>query len=575
MKDNIFYFQQELSHLYAEREKFVKKFPKLAPFLAYDSKDPDIERMIENFAILTARIHQEMDQNIPHIAESLINIVAPNYTNALPSFCLQEFSFDKDNKETKVFIPKGSSVKSIPIGKCICEFKTVYDIYLYPLVINDILLGSDRQYYTMDLKFEVDRKDLTIKDLNLDKIHLYLGDDIYTSSTLLLYIHLYLKELKLVCLDTKETFYLNPHNIKPMGLNSQESMLSYNDLGFEAFSLLREYFFLPEKFNFVIIEGLDVLENCKGKCFELEFKFSKALPKNCIFRKEMFSLSMTPIVNIFEKSAEPLINKHDKDSYRIFIDRMQLESYEIIQVKQVKAHNSNGERRILKNYDSFERFGFLQEEKEEFYSISNRTNSKGETYKEIEFFSKTSYEETITIDTICCNKNLPSKLKIGDINSCDVKSVKTKNVKTPSIMREVLVNGNLLWKLVSMLSFSYKTMLDKTSFLSVLESYSFVNDAENNEVIKLFKKAIVDIKGRDTYLVDGIVTKRGIITTISIKDSEFYSLGLGEIYRFGLVMSRFFASFASVNSFCEVEVKCLDSNETLHYPASFGKKDLI
>ena len=55
-------------------------------------------------------------------------------------------------------------------------------------------------------------------------------------------------------------------------------------------------------------------------------------------------------------------------------------------------------------------------------------------------------------------------------------------------MREVLVNGNLLWKLVSMLSFSYKTMLDKTSFLSVLASYSFVNDAENIEVIKLFKK---------------------------------------------------------------------------------------
>ena len=85
----------------------------------------------------------------------------------------------------------------------------------------------------------------------------------------------------------------------------------------------------------------------------------------------------------------------------------------------------------------------------------------------------------------------------------------------------------------------------------------------------------MDIKGRDTYLVDGIVTKRGIITTISIKDSEFYSLGLGEIYRFWLVRSRFFASFASVNSFCEIEVKCLDSNETLHYPASFGKKDLI
>ncbi|EAH8813649.1 type VI secretion system baseplate subunit TssF, partial [Campylobacter coli] len=65
MKDNIFYYQKELEYLYEKREYFIKNYPKLTPFLAYDSKDPDIERIIENLAILSSKIHQELDENIP------------------------------------------------------------------------------------------------------------------------------------------------------------------------------------------------------------------------------------------------------------------------------------------------------------------------------------------------------------------------------------------------------------------------------------------------------------------------------------------------------------------------------
>ena len=86
--EDVFFYQKEIAHLYKTRECFTKKFPKLAPFLATDSKDPDIERIIENLAVLTAKIHQEMEHNIPYIAESLLNIIAPNYTNPLPSLCL-------------------------------------------------------------------------------------------------------------------------------------------------------------------------------------------------------------------------------------------------------------------------------------------------------------------------------------------------------------------------------------------------------------------------------------------------------------------------------------------------------
>lgn len=573
MRDNVFYYQKELAYLYETREYFVNKFPKLAPFLAHDSKDPDIERIIENLAILSSKIHQELDQNIPYIAESLINIISPNYTNTLPSLCMQEFFLDKKNKENKIIISRGSSVRSVPIDKCACEFRTVYDVYLYPLVIDDVFLASYKQDYTMNLRLKINKEDTKICDLDLDRINLYLGDDIYTSTTLLLYIHLHLKGLKIQCLDTNEEFRLNVYNIKAVGLDPDESTLSYNDLGFEAFSLLREYFFLPQKFNFLGIDGLDILRECEGKNFNIEFKFSRALPRNCIVRKETFSLSTTPTVNIFPKSAEPLINRHDRDSYRIFLDRTKPEAYEIIQIKQVKAHNSDKGRRVLKNYNSFERFEFLKENKNEFYSVSTKRNSKGESFKEISFFSQNQSEETISIDALCSNKNLPSRLKIGDINNCDFKDVHTKNIQIPSISRGCKVDGHLLWKLVSMLSFSYQTMLDRNAFFGVLESYSFLEDKENEAAYKLLQEAIVDISSKSIYLVDEGITKKGTIAIFSIKDSLFYSLG--DVYRLGLIISRFLSSFASINSFCELKIRCLDAKENLHYPASFGKKAIL
>ena len=73
---HILYYHKEIDELAKARQQFIERFPKLAPFLSNTSKDPDIERLIENFAILTSKIKMELDQNIPSIAESLINIIA-------------------------------------------------------------------------------------------------------------------------------------------------------------------------------------------------------------------------------------------------------------------------------------------------------------------------------------------------------------------------------------------------------------------------------------------------------------------------------------------------------------------
>ena len=122
-ENNLAYFQKEMAYLDETRALFIKNFPKVAPFLDTKSKDPDVESIIENMAILTSRIRQELDENIPLIAESLINILMPSYTNPFPSVCMQEFALRDDFSEKKEFIPKGSIIESKPINGVACKFR--------------------------------------------------------------------------------------------------------------------------------------------------------------------------------------------------------------------------------------------------------------------------------------------------------------------------------------------------------------------------------------------------------------------------------------------------------------------
>lgn len=569
-ENNILYFRKEMSYLHEMRNLFAKKFPKVAPFLNVDSKDPDVERIIENVAILTSKIHQELDENMPLIAESLINIVSPNYTNPIPSSCIQEFSLKQDSDKYSLTIPKNSIVSSKPINDIVCKFKTIYDVVLHPLAIDKTYLSNNKTDYILNLELKTTKEDVKLSNLDINNLNLYLGHDVYMSATLLMWMKMYTKELIIFCPDTNEEFKLHKSSIHAMGLD--EKLIKYEDLGFDAFCLLQELFFTPYKFNFISIKNLDILKKSQSKNFIIKFVFDRDLPNGYIPRVEYFSLFATPVVNLFQMSAEPILNDNRRNGYRIFLDRNKIEAYEIVQINKVLAHNSDTGRRILKNYKSFERFKFFNNDQiEDYYSLSNKIDSNLNPYKEISFFSGSTKEQTITIDALCCNGNLPSKLKISDINNIpNHQEVATKNITVPTNIQKVDIDGNLLWRLVSILSFSYQTILDKGSFLGVLSAFTFDKDNYYSQTIA---NSIEDIKTKSIYRVNEQMVKKGTLCIFLIDESKFYSIG--EVYVMGMVLSEFLSSFSSINSFCEVKIKCLHSKIIIDYPLSSGKKALI
>ena len=86
------YFQDELAYLREIGDEFARENPRLAPYLSRESQDPDVERLLEGFAFLTGRLREKLDDELPEVAHSLIELVWPNYLRPLPSMAVVECS---------------------------------------------------------------------------------------------------------------------------------------------------------------------------------------------------------------------------------------------------------------------------------------------------------------------------------------------------------------------------------------------------------------------------------------------------------------------------------------------------
>ena len=208
-----------------------------------------------------------------------------------------------------------------------------------------------------------------------------------------------------------------------------------------------------------------------------------------------------------------------------------------------------------------------------FFTSSRKKDINGYEYTYLTLYDSSilmsNEQETLSINTICCNGNLPEELKIGDINIFDNKDISTTNITMPTKLYKVSVDGTILWRLVSVLSLNYQTMINRTSFLAVLHAYDFTL-GESDNISEKLRDSIKDIKSKTVYRIINGIPKKGTLCIVDIDDSLYYCIG--EVYRLGLVLAKFFSSFASINSFCELQVNCISTDIVLDYFPSDGRK---
>src|SRR6266480_561542 len=96
------HYETELQHLREMAAEFAREFPKIAGRLALDREgkescpDPFVERLLEGFAFLSARIHLKLDAEFPRFTQSILETVYPHYLSPTPSMAVVRFEPNAD-----------------------------------------------------------------------------------------------------------------------------------------------------------------------------------------------------------------------------------------------------------------------------------------------------------------------------------------------------------------------------------------------------------------------------------------------------------------------------------------------
>src|SRR3989442_10111304 len=83
--------------------EFADRYPKVASRLQLEPdkcEDPHVERLLEGFAFLAARVHLKIDDEFPQITEALLSVLYPHYIRPIPSMSVVEMHLDAEKGGT-------------------------------------------------------------------------------------------------------------------------------------------------------------------------------------------------------------------------------------------------------------------------------------------------------------------------------------------------------------------------------------------------------------------------------------------------------------------------------------------
>src|SRR5687768_13110135 len=136
------FYQAELAFLRETGKAYGLAHPQLAGLLAEKGGDPDVERLLEGFAFLTARIRERIDDAVPEVVHSLVDLLLPHYLRVLPSCSVVEFSPHARLLRGRSRIPTGAEVGSKPVEGTTCVFRTTRPVDLLPLTLVETVLDQ-------------------------------------------------------------------------------------------------------------------------------------------------------------------------------------------------------------------------------------------------------------------------------------------------------------------------------------------------------------------------------------------------------------------------------------------------
>jgi type VI secretion system protein ImpG len=578
------YYQDELQFLRELGEEFARANPAVAHHLSGPGHDPDVERLLEGFAFLSARVRQKLDDEFPELTHALMHLLWPHYLRPVPSMAILEFNPVLQALRQSQRVVRGTEVQSVAVEGTSCRFQTAYDVMLHPLSMESVALearSSGPSSLKLRLKIWNQAKP---GQLRLDPLRVHLRGDPTTTYALFHHLHRHVEEIRVAGREADlERGPYRTLELKPVGFAEQEAVIPYPTASLPAYRHLQEYFSLPEKFLFVDFTGLGALaELAVDDRFEIEVRFDRALAPGLRPTREDVRLFCTPIVNLFAHEADPIRVNPYQAEYRLRPEGRDPFHYEIFSVDRVTAYTSGAaEERILPPF-----YGFSEavlEGRENLYHAQLRpsvVDDRVDTY--VTFVDRVGAQnppeaETVGFHVTCTNRRLAEALRPGDVNVPTDSSpafVNFTNLTAPTPSIAPPLDGDLQWRLISHLALNYLPLTNVEALRGVLQLYNLavLRDPRAARAHALRLEGIQGVRGQAVERLERGHLMRGTAVTIDMLEDRF--AGDGDLFLFASVLNEFIALNATLNSFTELRVRGVQRGEETVWPCRTGRDPL-
>jgi type VI secretion system protein ImpG len=613
------YYERELLHIREMGAEFAREHPKIAGRLGMqgiDVADPYVERLLEGFAFLAARVQLKIDSEFPRFTESLLDIVYPHYLSPLPAMAVAEFKpiLSEGALAQGYKLPRDSSLHTAIGGgeRTACEFRTGHDVVMWPIEITEAkYFGSAGALATIKIEQLEDVKaglrlslrttaGVAFDQLPLDKLVLYLRGEGRTA--LRLYEQI---------LGNAVGFVVRPKggaqpwqdrhgkgDLRPVGFERDEALLPLSLRSFEGYRYLQEYFAFPERFLFFALQGLrSSIARCASTELEIVFLFNRRDGElENIVDKDNFALNCAPVINLFPKRADRIHLTPGQRELHVVPDRTRPMDFEVWTVTNVQGFGTGvePEQRFQPFYACHDHTvlgesAFFTVHRE-MRRLSARQRQRGarssyvgsETFISIVDPSNAPYRNNLRqlgVDTLCTNRDLPLHASFGKTQSdftldvgAPVEAVRC--LVGPTKPRPSVAHGEVSWRLISQLSLNYLSLLDNdpahgpAALRALLNLYADQYDAAMQRQIEGIKSITArSINGR--IPTNGPITfGRGVEIALTCDETAFEG---GSSFLLGLVLQEFFAKYVSINSFTATVLRSTERGEVMRWAPKLGR----
>jgi type VI secretion system protein ImpG len=573
------YFKSELANLKDLGAEFAKAHPAVAPMLDGMSADPDVERLLEGVAFLTALLRHKLDDEFPEIIHELMRLALPHYLRPLPSAAILAFTPKPTLKQTTT-IPAGIEVAAVPVEGTSCLFQTCYPVDIHPLLLLEAsFTEASGSPPFIKLLFELTGP--TLADWQPSTLRFMLGGEFTTASDLYFLLGNHLKTIRMTDGDTQHELTLGPEYLKPVGFDADEGVIPYPSNALLGYRIIQEYFHFPEKYLFLDLCGWEHWQN-RGEVsrFEIIFEFDEAPIAHPRLKASDFVLFATPVINIFPFNADPIRLDHRKTQYRVRPHCANDTHYQVYSVEEVTGYiQGTAQERRYVPFDLFH----AESGDHPAYHINTRTSP---VRPGLDVMLSVAYPphlepptaETLSLQLLCTNGNLPENIQAGDIclpTSSAPEFVDFKNLRPPTGSILPPLGSNLLWRLISHLSLNYASLANAENLRTLLGIYIFEDQRDRAKFLSN-QKRVAGIENLETLGSDRIISgilMRGLDIRLDVRLDHF--AGPGDLFLFGSILDCFLGLYASINTYTRFIIKEVSKGDIYQWPERLGDHPLI